>query len=89
MPMVRRRPASKPGELTSRRSPREPGMTLCGERREAGWSIGHNVKPGTPRWRGFRVARSGVGAGEGKLSAWINTISRSAATFFFGSFPSC
>jgi len=51
--MVRRRPPSQPGEETATRLPWEPGMTLCGERREAGWLFRHNVKPGTPMGRGF------------------------------------
>ncbi len=71
-PMGRRWPASLPGEPTSRRSPREPGMTLCGERREAGWSIRHNVKPGTPSGRGF--LRVLVGFGFGSPSGWADIV---------------
>jgi len=43
------------------RLPREPGMTLCGERREAGWSFRHNVKPGTPMDRDLPRTLTGIG----------------------------
>ena len=36
-------------------------MTLCGERREAGWSFRHNVKPGTPVGRGVPWVLVGFG----------------------------
>ena len=54
-------------------------MTLCGARRGAGWSFRHNVKPGTPMGRGFRVSwtrprpsgRRNAGCG-----AWLRIVRR-------------
>ncbi len=58
-PMARRRPASSPGELTSRRSPREPGTALCEGGGGAGSGCRHNAGPGTPMGRGFPLAGEG------------------------------
>ena len=49
--MIRRRPASKPGELTSRRSPREPGTALCEGRGAPDQGAG-TMPNLAPRWGG-------------------------------------
>jgi len=40
-------------------------MTLCVERREAGWSFRHNVKPDTPMDADFSSVLVGLGFGGG------------------------
>jgi len=57
-------------------------MTLCGEPREAGWSLRNNVKPGTPMGRGLPRVLVGFGRCSGRCPGrWylplFRTLSRS------------
>ena len=73
-PMGRRRPATLPGQQTASRLPGEPGMTMCATGCGAGRTLGHIVKPRTPRIAPFPPTRGSLGSGPG-CGRWLLPLS--------------